>query len=472
MNLNSQIFHLLDRAQPGDKVIAQGWIRTKRESKEVIFLELNDGSCLLSLQIVVATDLPGLAEQLTKLTTGASLIVNGEVVTSLGKGQRIELRAETLEVVGAADPETYPLQKKRHSFEFLRTITHLRPRTNSFGAVFRVRNACSYAIHNFFQERGFLWVHTPIISTSDCEGAGEMFAVTNLDLAQLHAKQSTQPLDYSQDFFGKAAYLTVSGQLEAEVMAMAFSNVYTFGPTFRAENSNTSRHLAEFWMVEPEMAFCDLERDADLAEAFLKYLFSHVLNHCQADLEFFQSRISDRVIAIAENIVNHPFERITYTDAIAILAKCNKNFEFPVAWGIDLQSEHERYLAEEYFQKPVIVMDYPAGIKAFYMRLNSEDPDPVSQRQTVRAMDILAPGIGEIIGGSQREERLEVLETRMIAAGLNPADYWWYLDLRRYGTVPHAGFGLGFERLIQFMTGMGNIRDVIPFPRYPLSADF
>jgi asparaginyl-tRNA synthetase len=465
MNLNSQIFHLLDRAQPGDKVIAQGWIRTKRESKEVIFLELNDGSCLLSLQIVVATDLPGLAEQLTKLTTGASLIVNGEVVTSLGKGQRIELRAETLEVVGAADPETYPLQKKRHSFEFLRTITHLRPRTNSFGAVFRVRNACSYAIHNFFQERGFLWVHTPIISTSDCEGAGEMFAVTNLDLAQLHAKQSTQPLDYSQDFFGKAAYLTVSGQLEAEVMAMAFSNVYTFGPTFRAENSNTSRHLAEFWMIEPEMAFCDLLGDMDLAESFLQYIFKYVLEHCQADLEFFNDRIDKSVLATAENIINNQFERLTYTNAIALLEKSDKKFDYPVSWGLDLQSEHERYLAEEVFKKPVILTDYPVEIKAFYMRLNDDG-------KTVAAMDILAPKIGEIIGGSQREERLDVLERRIIEQGLNPADYWWYLDLRRYGTVPHAGFGLGFERLVQFMTGMGNIRDVIPFPRSPLTMEF
>jgi asparaginyl-tRNA synthetase len=457
-----QILKLLDCAQPGDRVTAQGWIRTKRESKDVIFLELNDGSCLRSLQIVVAVNLPDLS--VTQLTTGASLKVSGQIVTSLGKGQRIELRAEAIEVLGTADAETYPLQKKRHSFEFLRTIAHLRPRTNAFGAVFRVRNACSYAIHNFFQERGFMWVHTPIISTSDCEGAGEMFTVTSQDLS----KPSNSPLDFSQDFFGKPAYLTVSGQLEAEIMAMAFSNVYTFGPTFRAENSNTSRHLAEFWMVEPEMAFCDLEGDADLAEEFLKYLFSHVLNHCQADMEFFQERVSDRTITNAENIVNHPFERISYTEAIAILEKTSKTFEFPVQWGIDLQSEHERYLAEEHFQKPVIVMDYPAGIKAFYMRLNAEDPN----RQTVRAMDVLAPGIGEIIGGSQREERLEVLEARTIAAGLNPQDYWWYLDLRRYGTVPHAGFGLGFERLIQFMTGMGNIRDVIPFPRTPLNADF
>ncbi len=471
MNSNSQILKLLDQAQPGDHATAQGWIRTKRESKDVIFLELNDGSCLRSLQIVIPLNLPDLAEQLPQLTTGASFRASGEIVASLGKGQRIELQAEVIEVVGNADPETYPLQKKRHSFEYLRTIAHLRPRTNAFGAVFRLRNACSYAIHNFFQERGFIWVHTPIISTSDCEGAGEMFGVTSLDLSKLAANSAGKPLDYAQDFFGKPAYLTVSGQLEAEIMAMAFSNVYTFGPTFRAENSNTSRHLAEFWMVEPEMAFCDLEGDADLAEEFLKYLFSYVLNHCHEDMEFFQARVSDRVITNAENIINHPFERITYTEAIKILEQTSKTFEFPIEWGIDLQSEHERYLAEEHFQKPVIVMDYPAGIKAFYMRLNGEFGED-SQTQTVRAMDILAPGIGEIIGGSQREERLEILEARMRAAGLNPDDYWWYLDLRRYGTVPHAGFGLGFERLIQFMTGMTNIRDVIPFPRTPQNADF
>lgn len=451
------IKQILHQAQPGEQVDVKGWVRTKRQSKEVTFLELNDGSCLASLQIVIPQSV---AVNHGTLTTGASVRATGAIVASLGQGQRIELLATDLEVIGTADPETYPLQKKRHSFEFLRTIAHLRPRTNAFGAVFRVRNACAYAIHNFFQSQGFIWVHTPIISTSDCEGAGEMFNVTNL--------KPGQPPDYSQDFFGKPAYLTVSGQLEAEVLAMAFSKVYTFGPTFRAENSNTSRHLAEFWMVEPEIAFADLEDDADLAEAFLKHLFNHVLTNCQADLEFFQQRISDRVISNAENIVNQPFERITYTQAIEILTKSNQKFEFPVAWGIDLQSEHERYLAEQYFQKPVVVMDYPAGIKAFYMRLNDQD----SQHPTVRAMDVLAPGIGEIIGGSQREERLEVLTARLQALGLNPADYWWYLDLRRYGTVPHAGFGLGFERLIQFMTGMANIRDVIPFPRTPLNADF
>jgi asparaginyl-tRNA synthetase len=356
------------------------------------------------------------------------------------------------------------LQKKRHSFEFLREIGHLRSRTNTLGAVFRVRNACSTAIHQFFQERGFLWVHTPIITASDCEGAGELFTVTNLDLKDI-PKTDNQEIDFSQDFFGRRAYLTVSGQLEAEVMAMAFSNVYTFGPTFRAENSNTSRHLAEFWMVEPEMAFCDLKGDMDLAEEFLKYIFKYVLDKCPEDMEFFNQRIDNTVLATAENIINNQFERITYTDAIALLEKADRKFDFPVEWGLDLQSEHERYLAEELFKKPAIVTNYPVGIKAFYMRLDDDE-------KTVAAMDVLAPKIGEIIGGSQREERLDVLEQRIKRQGMNPEDLWWYLDLRRYGTVPHAGFGLGFERVVQFMTGMGNIRDVIPFPRTPLSAEF
>lgn len=417
---------ILQEGMPSQPAIAQGWIRTKREGKGVTFLELNDGSCLASLQVVL--DSQNFDEALLKqITTGASLRASGVLVASLGKGQRIELQAQGVEVLGIADPETYPLQKKRHSLEFLREIAHLRSRTNTFGAVFRVRNACAYAVHQFFQERGFLWVHTPIITSSDCEGAGEMFAVTGLDLAKLAT--SGKAIDYSQDFFGKPTFLTVSGQLEAEIMATAFTNVYTFGPTFRAENSNTSRHLAEFWMIEPEMAFCDLEGDADLAEAFLKYIFNYVLEHCPEDMAFFQARISDRVMPNAEKIINEKFARITYTEAIAILLKTNQAFEFPVQWGLDLQSEHERYLAETHFQKPVIVMDYPAGIKAFYMRLDESS-------QTVRAMDILAPGIGEIIGGSQREERLDVLEAKIKAMGQNPEDYWWYLDLRRYGTVP------------------------------------
>ncbi|MBN3883000.1 MAG: asparagine--tRNA ligase [Nostoc sp. JL34] len=462
--VNRRIAEILRSGQPDDSLLVQGWVRTKRESKGFAFIEVNDGSSLANLQVVINQDLPDYEAILKKLNTGAAVEATGVLVASLGKGQRIELKAETVKVYGEADPDTYPLQKKRHSFEFLRTIGHLRSRTNSFGAVFRVRNACSTAIHQFFQERGFLWVHTPIITASDCEGAGELFSVTSLDLKNI-PRTENQAVDYSQDFFAKPTYLTVSGQLEAEVMAMAFSNVYTFGPTFRAENSNTSRHLAEFWMVEPEMAFCDLEDDMDLAEAFLKHIFKYVLETCPEDMEFFNERIDKSVLATAENIINNQFERLTYTEAIALLEKADVKFEYPVSWGLDLQSEHERYLAEQQFKKPVIVTDYPAQIKAFYMRLNDDE-------KTVRAMDILAPKIGEIVGGSQREERLEVLERRVLAQGLNPEDLWWYLDLRRYGTVPHAGFGLGFERLVQFMTGMGNIRDVIPFPRTPQSAEF
>jgi asparaginyl-tRNA synthetase len=462
--MKRRIIEILRNGQPDESVTVQGWVRTKRDLKGFAFVELNDGSSLASLQAVLKAEMPDYEATLKQINTGASVEISGVLVPSQGKGQRIELQAETVKVFGDADPETYPLQKKRHSFEFLRTIGHLRSRTNSLGAVFRVRNACATAIHQFFQERGFLWVHTPVITRNDCEGAGELFTVTSLDLKQLPQTENGK-IDYSQDFFGGQAFLTVSGQLEAEVMAMAFSNVYTFGPTFRAENSNTSRHLAEFWMVEPEMAFCDLVGNMDLAEAFLKHIFKHVLETCPEDMEFFNQRIDDSVLATADNIINNQFERITYTEAIAQLEKATKTFEYPVEWGLDLQSEHERYLAEELFKKPVIVTDYPKQIKAFYMRVNDDD-------KTVRAMDVLAPKIGEIIGGSQREERLEVLEKRMQAQDINPDDLWWYLDLRRYGTVPHAGFGLGFERLVQFMTGMGNIRDVIPFPRAPLSAEF
>ena len=464
---SARIIDLLRGGQINGSYTIRGWVRTKREGKGISFLELNDGSSLQGLQIVLPQTIDGYETQIKQITTGASIEISGTLVESMGKGQRVEMQATAIAIFGTADPETYPLQKKRHSIEFLRTIAHLRPRTNIFGAVFRVRNACAFAIHKFFQERGFLWVHTPIVTASDCEGAGEMFGVTTFDLNKLAT--SGKPVDFSQDFFGKPAFLTVSGQLEAEIMAMAFSNVYTFGPTFRAENSNTSRHLAEFWMIEPEVAFCDLEGDADLAEDFLKYIFNYVLKTCPEDMEFFQERVNNQVMANARKIVDEKFERITYTEAIAILEKSSKTFEFPVSWGLDLQSEHERFLAEEHFQKPVIVMDYPLGIKAFYMRVNDESS---SDRQTVRAMDILAPGVGEIIGGSQREERIEVLEARIRSVGLNPEDYWWYLDLRRYGTVPHAGFGLGFERLVQFITGMGNIRDVIPFPRFPQSAEF
>ena len=462
--MTRRIADLLRHGQPTETVTVKGWVRTKREQKEFSFVEVNDGSSMAGLQTVISQEVPGYAATIKRLSTGASVEISGTLVESPAKGQRIELKADTVTVYGEADAETYPLQKKRHSFEFLRDIGHLRGRTNTIGAVFRVRNAAATAIHQFFQERGFLWVHTPIISASDCEGAGEMFTVTGFDLNKVPLTDDKQ-VDFSRDFFGKHAYLTVSGQLEAEIMAMAFSNVYTFGPTFRAENSNTSRHLAEFWMVEPEMAFCDLDGDIELAEAFLKYVFKFVMEACPEDMEFFNQRIDDSILATAENIINNEFARVTYTDAIALLEKSSKTFEYPVEWGLDLQSEHERYLAEDHFKKPTIITDYPAKIKAFYMRMNEDG-------NTVRAMDIVAPKIGEIIGGSQREERLDVLEQRITAQGLDLADYWWYLDLRRYGTVPHAGFGLGFERLVQFMTGMGNIRDVIPFPRAPQEVEF
>ncbi|TRV49127.1 MAG: asparagine--tRNA ligase [Microcystis panniformis Mp_MB_F_20051200_S9] len=454
--MTSRIKEIFQTGQPDQSVTVQGWVRTKRELKEFTFLEVNDGSSLANLQVILESTLPDYENVLKTISTGAAIAISGNLVPSPGKGQNIELKAAEITLYGDC-PADYPLQKKRHSFEFLRTIAHLRARTNTLGAVMRVRNACATAIHSFFQEKGFIWVHTPIITANDCEGAGELFTVTSLDLKK--------PANFAEDFFGKRAYLTVSGQLQAEVMAMALSNVYTFGPTFRAENSNTSRHLAEFWMVEPEMAFCDLEGDQDLAEAFLKYIFKFVLENCPEDLQFFNERIDKTVLSTAENIVNSEFGRITYSEAIELLEKADRQFEFPVEWGVDLQSEHERYLAEELFKKPVIVTNYPKTIKAFYMRLDDNN-------KTVSAMDILAPKIGEIIGGSQREERLDVLIQRMQEQGMNPDDLWWYLDLRRYGSVPHAGFGLGFERLVQFMTGMTNIRDVIPFPRTPLSADF
>ncbi|MFG6106772.1 asparagine--tRNA ligase [Leptothoe sp. EHU-05/26/07-4] len=459
-----RIKHILKSGNPGDVVTIQGWVRTKRDSKKFSFLDINDGSSMTGLQVIVDISLDGYDDAMKRITTGASVVISGTLAESPGKGQRVELQASSLDVVGESDAETYPLQKKRHSFEFLRGLGHLRSRTNTLGAVFRVRNACASAIHEFFQSRGFLWIHTPILTASDCEGAGEMFTVTSLNLNKL-PKGDDGKVDYGQDFFGKPTYLTVSGQLEAEIMAMAFTNVYTFGPTFRAENSNTSRHLAEFWMMEPEMAFCDLEGNMDLVEEFLKFVFKYVLEACPDDMEFFNKRIDKTVLGTADNIINNEFERITYTDAINLLETCDKKFEYPVSWGLDMQSEHERYLAEEYFKKPVIVTDYPTEIKAFYMRLNDGG-------KTVAAMDVLAPRIGEIIGGSQREERLDVLEQRITEAGLPKDDYWWYLDLRRYGTVPHAGFGLGFERLVQFMTGMTNIRDVIPFPRTPDNVEF
>ncbi|TWT62099.1 asparagine--tRNA ligase [Rubinisphaera italica] len=461
----ARIKEVRDERNPGEELTVNGWVRTRRDSKQgFAFIELNDGSCLGNLQIVVDQDTKGFAESTKEISTGAALTITGTLKESPGKGQRVELHASELKVLGTADPETFPLQKKRHSFEYLREIAHLRPRSNTFSAIARVRNAASAAIHNFFQERHFLYVHTPIITTSDCEGAGQMFRVTTLDLARLAGIQTE--IDYSQDFFGKAASLTVSGQLEAEIYATSTGPCYTFGPTFRAENSNTTRHLAEFWMVEPEIPFFDLNDNMQLAQDFIKHVISHVLETCAEDMEFFNLRIEKTVLETLQHIVDHDFERVSYTDAVEILTSSKKKkWEFPVEWGHDLQSEHERFLTEEHFKKPIILFDYPRSIKPFYMRCNEDG-------KTVRAMDVLVPRIGEIIGGSQREERLDVLEARMKECDLDPEEYWWYLDLRRYGTVPHAGFGLGFERLIQLLTGMQNIRDCIPFPRTPKNAEF
>lgn len=446
----------------GRQVQVAGWVRTKRPSKAgITFLEINDGSSLRNLQVVLPDGLPDYEQLVGELATGASVIVEGEVTASPAAGQETELRAAALQLVGPA-PD-YPLAKKRHSFEYLRSMAHLRPRTNTFGALARVRNTVSRAIHDYFQSRGYLYVQTPIITGSDAEGAGQMFQVTSLDLDNLTLQDGL--VDFSQDLFGRPTHLTVSGQLEAEIMATALSNVYTFGPTFRAENSNTSRHLAEFWMVEPEIAFCDLRLLADIAEDFLKTLFSDVLTQSADDLAFFNERVDPTVISTLEHIVASDFARLTYSEAIEILQRSGQDFEFPVAWGSDLQAEHERYLTEQEFQRPVILTDYPAAIKAFYMRLNPGG-------QTVAAMDVLVPKVGEIIGGSQREERYDVLLERMKESGLSPEQYWWYLDLRRFGTVPHAGFGLGLERVVQFITGMSNIRDVIPFPRTPRNVEF
>ncbi len=451
-----RVKELLELAPENQEVALQGWLRTKRESKSFCFLEVNDGSVLRGLQVVYESSRPGYAEVLPKLTTGASVTVKGRLVASQGRNQTVEIQADSVELIGPASVEEYPLQKKRHSFEFLREIAHLRPRTNTFGAVARVRSGMSFAIHQFFRERGFVYLHTPIITTSDCEGAGEMFQVTTLPLEKVPLQDGG--VDYSQDFFGKRTGLTVSGQLEAEIYACALGNVYTFGPTFRAEHSSTSRHLAEFWMIEPEMAFCDIEGNMDLAEAFLKAIFSYLMENCREDLEFFNQRIDDSVLATLENVIESDFERVTYTEAIELLEKAETGFEFPVSWGIDLQSEHEKYLTEQVFRKPVIITDYPKQIKAFYMKLNNDD-------KTVRAMDILVPRLGEIVGGSEREADHDTLLGRIRELNLEPDDYWWYLELRKYGTIPHSGFGLGFERLIQFATGMKNIRDVIPFPR-------
>ena len=449
----------------GRRVALQGWIRTRRDSKGGFsFLELNDGSCLANIQIIADGDLPNYEAEIKRLTAGCSVTVRGEIKPSGGKGQTIELHAAEVMVHGWADPEHYPLQKKRHSFEKLRQWAHLRPRTNTFGAVARVRNRICRSIHDFFQEDGFLYIHTPIITASDCEGAGEMFRVTTFDPAHV-PRTSDGQVDFAQDFFDRPSYLTVSGQLEGEIYATALGKVYTFGPTFRAENSNTSRHLAEFWMVEPEAAFFELDDNMQLAERFLKRIAADVLRDCAEDLDFFQQRIDDTVLATLQNVVDRPFERLSYTEAVGLLEQSGEKFEFPIAWGADLQAEHERFLTEKAFQAPVILYDYPAAIKPFYMKASDDG-------RTVRAMDVLVPRVGEIIGGSQREDRLDVLQPRMAEQGLAADDYWWYLDLRRFGTVPHAGFGLGLERMVQFATGMSNIRDVIPFPRTPGNADF
>ena len=453
-----------DEALIGSHVTVQGWLRSKRDSKAGIsFLAVNDGSHFDSLQCVAPKELDNYEDEVLKLSTGCAVIVSGELVASQGRGQSVEIQASHVELIGGIDdPESYPIAKKRHTFEYLRTQAHLRTRTNTFGAVTRVRHTLANAIHDFFHSEDFYWVNTPIITASDCEGAGELFRVSTLDLTNL-PKDDKGQVDTSQDFFGSDAYLTVSGQLAVESYCLSMSKVYTFGPTFRAENSNTSRHLAEFWMVEPEVAFADLADNAALAERLLKSITQRVLNDWENDLGFFQQRIDNTVLERLTNIVDQPFVGVTYSDAIDILLKSGKKFEFPVEWGIDMASEHERFLSETHFKAPVVVTDYPRDIKAFYMRLNDDE-------RTVAAMDVLAPGIGEIIGGSQREERLDVLDARMDEALKDTL--WWYRDLRRYGTVPHAGFGLGFERLVAYITGMDNVRDVIPFPRTPGNAEF
>lgn len=446
-------------ASPG-RVLVKGWVRTKRDSKEFSFLELNDGSCLANIQVIANSDLDNY-DQVEKLTTGSAVSISGQLVESPGKGQKWEIQADGVEVVSIA-PEDYPLQKKRHSDEFLRSIAHLRPRTNKYGAAFRIRSEMAYAVHKFYKERGFRYLTAPLITGSDCEGAGEMFRVTSLDPADV-AKQGK--MDFSKDFFGQESNLTVSGQLSAEMFALSLGDVYTFGPTFRAENSNTSRHVAEFWMLEPEMAFCDLDGNMDHGEDLVKSLVRHAMDHCGSDLDLFGKFVDKSLPKLLDTLVNEPFERLPYTDAIGILEKSGKKFEFPVSYGIDLQSEHERFLAEEHFKRPVFLTDYPREIKPFYMRMNDDE-------KTVAAMDLLVPRIGELIGGSQREERLDRLEARMDEMQLEKEPYWWYLDSRRFGTVPHSGFGLGFERFLMMITGITNIRDVIPFPRTPGSIDF
>ncbi len=446
------------------EINVKGWVRTRRGNKNVAFIALNDGSVIHNIQVVVDVQNFQDDELLRSITTGACISVNGVLVESQGKGQSVEIQASDIELYGPADPEKYPLQKKGHTLEFLREIAHLRPRTNTFGAVFRIRHALSFAIHKFFNDNGFYYLHTPIITGSDAEGAGAMFRVTTFDLKNIPQNDQGE-IDYSKDFFGKETNLTVSGQLEGELGALALSNIYTFGPTFRAENSNTSRHLSEFWMIEPEMAFYDINDNMDLAESFLKYLIGYLLEQCEDDLAFLQKMYDKDLINRLKHITENVFERLTYSEAIDILMASGQKFEFPVSWGVDLQSEHERFLVEKHFKKPVILTDYPRAIKAFYMKLNDDG-------KTVRAMDVLFPKIGEIIGGSQREEDYDKLYGRIKEMGIHEEDVWWYLETRKFGTAPHSGFGLGFERLMLFVTGMGNIRDVIPFPRAPLNADF
>jgi len=456
-----KIHSLLQSQSPLGEVLVNGWVRTRRDSKEFSFIEVNDGSCLKNIQIIAPSSLSNY-DEIQRLTTGSAVGISGSLVPSQGKGQSWEITASRISVIGQA-PETFPLQKKRHSDEYLRTIAHLRPRTNKYGAVFRIRSELSYAVHTFFRDRGFRYIHSPIITGSDCEGAGEMFRVTTLDIK--NPALTDRGLDATRDFFGKEASLTVSGQLSAEMFALALGDVYTFGPTFRAENSNTRRHAAEFWMIEPEMAFCDLSGNMDLGEELIRYLINHVLRECPEDMALFGNFVDKTLMETLNHILSSEFVRLPYTEAVEILKSSQIAFEYPVGYGIDLQSEHEKFLTEIHFKKPVILHDYPKTIKPFYMRLNAD-------QQTVAAMDILVPGIGEIVGGSQREERLDVLEDRMGEMGLLKENYWWYLDSRRYGSVPHSGFGMGFERLIMMITGITNIRDVIPFPRTPGNIDF
>lgn len=458
----TKIVNLITAENQIESVLCKGWVRTKRDSKTFSFIELNDGSCLKNIQIVADSDLPNY-DDMKKITTGSALSVQGALIPSKGGGQKWEIKANRIDIVGQSH-ESYPLQKKRHTDDFLRSIAHLRPRTNKYGATFRIRSELSWAVHRFFKEKGFKYIHTPIITGSDCEGAGEMFRVTTLDPFFCGKTEGGKP-DFSNDFFGTEANLTVSGQLSAEMFALSLGDVYTFGPTFRAENSNTSRHVAEFWMIEPEMSFCDLKGNMDFGEEMIKYLVSFIMNKCEDDIGLFARFVDKTLTRTLENILTSNFIRLPYEEAVTILQKSKHKFEYPVSYGKDLQSEHERFLTEIHFKKPVVIYDYPKDIKPFYMRLNDDD-------KTVAAMDILVPRIGELVGGSQREERLDVLEKRIVESGLSINDYWWYMDSRRFGSVPHSGFGLGFERLIMLVTGITNIRDVIPFPRTPNNIDF